>query len=185
MKIGLACIVAVLPCSCHWAPDHSDARDFGIKTPRQEEVLQIMRDDCLSEMMHADSVPREERKALQRIRDDPYANLPRYGFWMAVDIPEMTWEVRGPLTMPEAREEYIDFNAMYPRTPAEEKEFREKFEETGPGRSWARFEGQYRDGDEVYYYCPDRRGRDEGRGNCGYVLIRGRSVVEKRILWSP
>jgi hypothetical protein len=137
----------------------------------------------MREVTEEDWLPAEQVEALRKIKDDYHAKVPRRDSWPNIVIPESTWEIRGPLTMSEVREEYIEYRATYFRTPSQREEFRERFEETPLGKAWARFEDMYREGDEVYYYESDEHAFKELRGTSGYVLIRGRSVVRKCVLF--
>ena len=178
MRFMLVCLFIGLTCSCHQVIDGSSAT-----LTKRDRVLRIMRDDCMRQMTEADWLPAEQLEALRKIKDDYHAEVPRHDSWPNLVIPESTWEIRGPLTMSEVREEYIEYRAMYFKAPSQREEFRERFEETPQGEGWARFEDEYRDGDEVYYYKSDKDAFKELRGTSGYVLIRGRSMVGKCVLF--
>ncbi len=185
MRVVLVCLVIALTCSCRQVTDGPGTENSGATITTREEVLRIMRDDYLSRMIDADWLPSAQRAALRRIKNDYHAKVPRRHSWPDLIVPELTWDVRGPLMMSDATREFIEDTALSLKTPAEREELRRNFEETGAGRYWARFADKHEHGDEVYYYSSDKRNWDKGRGTCGYVLIRGQLVVGRYALWRP
>ena len=183
MRVVLVCLVIALTCSCRQVTDGPGAENSGATITTRDRVLRILRDDWVRQFIEIDWLPSAQREALRAIKDDYYAEVPRRDSWSNLAIPESTWEIRGPLTMAEARDTYTKRWARYYQKHARWEELRERFEETPGGKDWVRFEGKYRDGDELYYYKSDKRSFQKLRGAAGYVLIRGNSVAGEFVLF--
>ena len=170
MKTMIVCLIVVLSCSCQ-------QKSCERKISRHEEVLRIMRDDYISDILSWDSCPDEQKKALLKIQNDFYAKGTKEqeenGLYILVPGPE--WKLRGPLTPEEATAELI-------RWYEEQQDlWNEELRDYDPNKSWSKFTSQYRDGDEIYWFCSSDYSWVLLGGKMGYVLIRESQVVQSHV----
>ena len=118
---------------------------------------------CLSCRGSGTSTQANETSQVDRILQERYCSCP------------FTFKVRGPVPVAEFREssvrEYERWCRLIGRTST-------PFEDSGPGRSWASLEAEYREGDALYFFTSDERSWGELCGREGYVLIRNGMILD-------
>jgi len=142
---------------------------------RHDEIRKIMRENYISDLEDAYFLTDEERDELRRLKKDYYADVRNRDSTTLV-VPGRGWEIRGPLSINRFKAEMIE---MYEESLKIRNEVSGKFEDSETGEAFARFNGQYKEGDEIYFYKSDELSWMELCGREGYVLIRKNKMVDK------
>ncbi|MDI6448635.1 hypothetical protein [Anaerobaca lacustris] len=88
------------------------------------------------------------------------------------DLPDVTFEVRGPLTIEEVEQESLDQLDKVRRADIPVRPF--GFE----GEKWARIKSRCRAGDEFYFFTSDERSWSYLSGTRGYIVVRGMDIID-------
>ncbi len=175
-KIVTICLMLVM-CSCRDA-HHHNLSEYSYKTPRQHEVLKIMRADYISEYENMKYLTARHRSELQRMKEDYYYELSNPIMFTAVPGP--SWEIRGPLTIEQVEEEFV----RGIRKMTTEEYYFPAITISLTNKSWARLKNQYIEGDEFYYYESDSTSWGYLRGELGYFLIHNNKVVDSMLVFT-
>jgi hypothetical protein len=88
------------------------------------------------------------------------------------------FEVRGPVTLAEYRKAWIEGYEKWAERVRKDNRSPGTFEDSSQGREYARFETQYREGDELYFFRSEKRSWRDLAGTEGYVLIRNGKIID-------
>lgn len=180
MKNVIVFLMVILVCSCRTTIDSSTSGNSH-KMTRHDEILKIMREDYIRALETAPAylVTDRLKDELRRLKKDYFAEVKNPDVEPILVIPGRGWEIRGPLTFKQFEEERI-------KSYEELLEWRKKvhgiietFEDSGMGKDCTRFNGKYREGDEIYFYKSDERSWNCLCGEEGYVLIRKNKIVDR------
>ena len=171
------CLILIL-CSCRDAYHHN-LSEYSYKTPRQHEVLKIMRKHWINEIDTGDFylIPAARRKEylseLNKMEKDYYYELSDQN--MPLTVPGPSWEIRGPLTIDKVKEDLLENIRERTRTRKEDISPETYLSKS---KSWTMLKNQYIEGDEIYYYKSDILSWTYLRGRSGYFLIRNNKVID-------
>ena len=87
------------------------------------------------------------------------------------------FEVRGPAALKEFREVWVKGYEEWADHMRKINRPAGTFEDSSQGRECARLEGEYREGDELYFFRSEERSWSDLFGREGYVLIREGKIV--------
>ncbi len=173
MKNIIICLVVILTCSCRKTP--------GNKMTRHDEVLNIMRQDCIDNLQNSQYLTDEEKAELRRLKMDYFAEVKDRDSHPTLVIPGPGWEIRGPLTLAEFKAELIESFEESSELKQKVYGITEKFEDSTLGKMFLRFENLSQKGDELYYFKSDERSWCDLCGEKGYVRIRKNKIADKVI----
>ena len=109
---------------------------------------------------------RKRRDEIKKIMKDNYRDF------------DCEFEIRGPLTVAQFEEELIELHEESSETRVKIYGPTERFADSETGRDCARIMGEYRGGDELYFFTSDMDSWINRRGGEGYVLIRKNKIVD-------
>jgi hypothetical protein len=89
-----------------------------------------------------------------------------------------SFEVRGPVAVMEFREVWVKGYDEWAGRMRKHNRSPGTFEDSSQGREYARLAGQYREGDELYFFRSEARSWSDLSGTEGYVLIREDRIVD-------
>jgi len=165
-KIILTICLILVICSCRDAY-HRNLSEYSYKTPRQHEVLKIMRAYFINLYENSSSLSTKKLRELRRMKKNYYYKLSDQD--LTLTVPGPSWEIRGPLTIEQVEQESLEEMSQYPDVPQVPFGY--------ANEKWIELKSQYKDGDEFYYFKSDRLSWAYLRGRSGNVLIHNNEVV--------
>jgi len=180
MKIITVCLtaMAILTCSCRRIVDNSHSRSPDETVKRQDEIRKIMRKSRIHNLeTNAHWLTAAERDQLRRMKKDYYAEVRDRDSHPTLVIPGRGWEIRGPLTVEQVKEELLELHKESSRIREKVYGPTKRFEDSDAGAHWGPFQNMYREGDEIYFFRSDERSWLNLSGEQGYVLIRKNEML--------
>ena len=186
-KIIITICLTLVMCSCRDA--HHNFSEYSYKTPRQHDVLKIMRADYISKYENSDRLNAKYHRELERMKKDYYYEL------MSLTVPGPSWEIRGPLDLTEWFETISYEFKQILDIDLDLEQLKKKDTITiglvNGGNAYSsnidspitislnEFAQSYKDGDEIYFYHSDDNSyiySIEG-GSSGFILIRDVEIL--------
>jgi hypothetical protein len=128
-------------------------------------ILTLVCLSCRRVETEADVRGESASKEVQNLLKDYYRGYP------------FNFEIRGPVPLREFRETWIRGYQEWAERMRKTDRSAGTFEGSSQGRTCARLEAEYREGDELYFFRSEELSWNDLAGTEGYVLIRAGKVI--------
>ena len=179
MQVIITCFTVILLCSCRHTIN-SLPSGTSKETKRHDEIRRIMRESYIYDIeRNAYWLTTEERNELRRMRKNFNADISDSDSIIALMTPVSGWEIRGPLSIDRFKAEMMEMYEESLEARNEVYDNNKSFEDSEISKDIARFERQYQEGDEIYFFRSSERSWVFLCGSEGYIFIRKNQIMDK------